>query len=91
MIIIIMDNNEFIKFRWKFTYNKMLKRRKKFYDVVIHFRPVFEDNGRFFPQLFLEECLYKFWILYYDRPDICKGIDLHKASAFKECIICHYF
>ena len=28
-------------------------------------------------------------MLYYDRIDIFKGIDVNKTSALKECIICH--
>ena len=29
-------------------------------------------------------------MLYYDRIDISKGIDINKTSASKECDICHY-
>ena len=29
-------------------------------------------------------------MLYYDRIDTSKGIDGNKASASKECDICHY-
>ena len=29
-------------------------------------------------------------MLYYDRINVSKGIDLNKASASKECISCHY-
>ena len=30
-------------------------------------------------------------MLYYDRIDICEGIDVNKISAWKECYICHYW
>ena len=30
-------------------------------------------------------------MLYYDRIDISKGIDLPKSNNSKECIICHYW
>ena len=30
-------------------------------------------------------------MLYYDRIDISKGIDLAKSNNSKECIICHFF
>ena len=30
-------------------------------------------------------------ILYYDRIDVSEGIDINKASASKECDICHYW
>ena len=30
-------------------------------------------------------------MLYYDRIDISKGIDLAKSNRNKECMICHYW
>ena len=30
-------------------------------------------------------------MLYYDRTDTSKGIDLAKSSNNKECTICHYW
>ena len=30
-------------------------------------------------------------MLYYDRIDISKGLNINKTSASKECIICHYW
>ena len=30
-------------------------------------------------------------ILYYDRIDVSKVIDINKTSASKECYICHYW
>ena len=29
-------------------------------------------------------------MLYFDRIDVSKGIEVNKASALKECDICHY-
>ena len=29
-------------------------------------------------------------MIYYDRIVVSEGIDIHKASASKECDICHY-
>ena len=29
-------------------------------------------------------------MIYYDRIDVCEGIDVDKKSASKECDICHY-
>ena len=34
--------------------------------------------------------LYKIKMLYYDRIDAIKGIDVNKTSKSKECNICHY-
>ena len=30
-------------------------------------------------------------MLYYDRIDASEGIDVNKASASKECDVCHYW
>ena len=30
-------------------------------------------------------------MLYYDRMDVSEGIDVNKASASKECDICHHW
>ena len=30
-------------------------------------------------------------VLYFDRIDVSEGIDVNKASASKECDICHYW
>ena len=30
-------------------------------------------------------------MLYFNRIDVSKGIDVNKASALKECDICHYW
>ena len=30
-------------------------------------------------------------MLYYDRTDISKGIDVNKTNTSRECIICHYW
>ena len=30
-------------------------------------------------------------MLYYDRIDVSEGTDVNKASASKECDICHYW
>ena len=30
-------------------------------------------------------------MIYYDRIDVSKGIDVNKTSKLKECDICHYW
>ena len=30
-------------------------------------------------------------MLYYDRIDVSKGIDVNKTSGSKECDVCHYW
>ena len=58
--------------------------------MIIVIRSVFED-GKYYLQVFLDECLYELWMLEYDRRDISEGIDISKTNASKECGICHYW
>ena len=30
-------------------------------------------------------------MLYYDRIDLSKGVDVNKTTASKECTVCHYW
>ena len=39
-------------------------------------------------KLFLNECIL--WMLYFDRNDVSEGTNAHRATASKECDICHY-
>ena len=52
---------------------------------------VFEEDGKFYPQIFLDECLHKLLILKYDKIDITDGVDINKTNGSKECDICHYW
>ena len=55
--------------------------------MTIVVRAVFHENNKYYLQVFLDECLYKLWIIkmiYYDRIDISKGTDVNKTSASKE-------
>ena len=63
--------------------------------MIIAVRTVFHDNNKYYPQFFLDECLYKLWIMnnikmfYYDQTDVSEGINVKKTSGSKECNICH--
>ena len=46
------------------------------------------ENSKYYTHVFLEECLYKLQMLYYDRIDNSEEIDIIKTSASKECKIC---
>ena len=36
-----------------------LNKQLKFINSTITVRTVFEENGKYYPQIFLDECLYK--------------------------------
>ena len=62
--------------------------------MTITIRSVFEEDGKFYPQVFLDDTLYELNIqkmLEYERIDISEGIDVNKTNLSKECDICHYW
>ena len=63
--------------------------------MTIVVRAVFHKNNKYYPQVFLDECLYKLYnnikMLYFNRIDVSEGNDVNKTSASKECDICHYW
>ena len=71
-----------------------LNKPLKFHNMTIIIRSVFEDGGKLYPQVFLNDALYELNIqkmLEYDRIDISEKIDVNKTSLSKECDICHYW
>ena len=58
---------------------------------IIVARSVFEGEGKFYPQVYVGECLYELYMLEYDRINISEGIVVNKTNASKECDICHYW
>ena len=63
--------------------------------MIIFVRAAFHENNKYYPQVFLDECLHKFQnnikMLYFDRTDVSEGVDVSKTSASKECDNCHYW
>ena len=66
--------------------NKIVKLRM----LIIFIRSVFEEDFKYYPQVFLDECLYEVYMLEYSRIDISEGIDINKPNASKECDTCHF-
>ena len=52
--------------------------------MAIVVRSVFQQDGKYYPQVFLDECLYELQMLEYDRIDISEGIDINETNASKE-------
>ena len=68
-----------------------LNKQLRFLSITITVRAVFEKDGKYYPQIFLDECFYEVQMLEYERIDIYEGIDLNKSDASKECDISHYW
>ena len=56
--------------------------------MAIGIRSVFEEDGKLYPQVFLDDTLYESNIkmLEYERIDISEGIDVNKTNLSKNVI-----
>ena len=57
--------------------------------ATIIIRAIFAKDGKYYPQLFLDDGLYK--NVSDERIDISDGIDVNKSDESKECTLCHYW
>ena len=48
-----------MKFEFNSDDNLPLNKQLKFLSVAITVRSVFEEDGKYYPQVFLDECLYE--------------------------------
>ena len=80
-----------MKIKFNTDDNLLLNKPLKLHLVTVIVRCIFEEYGKFYPQLYLDDCLYEGQMLEYNRIDISEGIDVNKTNASKECDICHYW
>ena len=71
--------------------NLPLNKTLKLHMLTIIVRSVFKEDGQYYPQFFLDECLYEVYMIQYERIDVSEGIDINKSTESKECMICHYW
>ena len=48
---------DFMKIKFNSDDNLPLNKTLKLQNITINIRSVFEDNGKYYPQVFLDECL----------------------------------
>ena len=88
---------DFMKIKFNTGDNLPLNTPLRLHLLTIIVRCIFEEDDKFYPQLYLDDCLYEFPVasnilmLEYDRTDIFERIDVNKKSASKECGIFHYW
>ena len=61
--------------------------------MTITIKFVFSEDGKFYPQLFLDLALYElqYQKCYSIKNYLPEGIDINKTSASKEYELCHYW
>ena len=70
--------------------NKLLK----FHLMTITIKYVFEEDGKRYPQVFLDDTLYElniYKMIEYERIYNSEGIDVNKTNKSKEYMLCHYW
>ena len=59
--------------------------------MAVIVRSALKEDGKYYPQVFLDDCLYDLKMVEYDRIGISEEIDINKRNASKECDIFHYW
>ena len=80
-----------MKIKFNSDDNLPLNKILKLNGLMIVVRSLFQDDSKYYPEVFLNEYLYKLQMLEYDRIDTTEGIDTNKTNASKECDICYYW
>ena len=92
---VINDERDYEKDCMKIRFNSdddlPLNKPLKFHNKTITIRSVFKEDGKLYPQVFLDDTLYELSMLEYNRMDISEGIDVNKTNLSKESDICHYW
>ena len=50
---------DFMKIKFDSDYNLLLNKPLKFYSMTVVVTCIFEEDGKLYPQSFLDECLYE--------------------------------
>ena len=79
-----------MKIKFNSDDNLPLNKILKLHNLIIVVRSVFKEGGKYYSHVFVDDTLYKVWMLEYDRFDISERIDINKTNASNECDICNY-
>ena len=74
---------DFMKIKFEAGHNLPLNKIPKLYNTTIVFRYGFWEDNRYYPQVFLVECLYELRMLGFDRIDISERIDSNKNKCIR--------
>ena len=70
---------DYMKIKFNSDDDSPLNKQLNFFNLTIIVRTVFEEDGKYYPQIFLDECLYESKkVLQYERLDVSQGIYLNK-------------
>ena len=55
----------------------------KFHALTIVIRCIVEKNGKYYPEIHLDDALFQLQMLEYEKIDISEGIDVNKSKNFR--------
>ena len=80
-----------MKIKFNTDNNLLLNKPLKLHLLTIIVRCIFEEDIKFYLQLYLDDCLYDLkTMIQLDRIEDSQGIDLNRTDKSKECKICYY-
>ena len=71
---------DFIKIKFISDDNLPLNEILKLHVLTVIVRSAFKEDGKYYSQVFLDECLYELQMLKYGRIDISEGIGIIKKN-----------
>ena len=82
---------DYMKIKFNSNDDLPLNKTLKLHMLTIIVRSVFEEDGNYYPHVFLDDCVNEVQMLENDRIDISERIDINKTNASKGCDTCHYW
>ena len=78
---------DFMKIKFNSDDNLPLGKILKLCMLTVVVRSVFEEDGKYYSQIFRRIFMK---MLQRDRIDVSEGVEINKADASKEFMLCHY-
>ena len=78
---------DFMKIKFNSDDNLPLGKILKLCMLTVVVRSVFEEDGQYYSQIFRRIFMK---MLQRDRIDVSEGVEINKADASKEFMLCHY-
>ena len=83
-------DEKFMKVKFNLDDDLPLQKTLQLHNMIIFVKAIFNEDNKYYPTFFMNECLYKLQMIYFDRIDISEDFDANKTNASYECDICLY-
>ena len=85
---VVEYDNDYMKIKFESKKFFLIDKDVNIHIAIIIIREIFAKDGKYYPQLFLDDGLYK--KLVSEKIDISDGINIDMPDKSKECMLCHY-